>query len=138
MKELINVGRYKEALDLFDHPSQVSNDFSLSLALKACTKLGLRERGIQIHQGLSSKSLSDPFIQATLIHFYMQCKDVDRAEEIFSVTHRNSPVSISAIFDERLRIEWHAEQSSPTVRTIVDQTRSSDIDDLIQCLCESG
>ena len=97
MKELINVRRYKEALDLFDHPSQVSNDFSLSLALKACSKLGLRERGIQIHQGLSSKSLSDPFIQATLIHFYMQCKDVDRAEDIFFVADRSSPVSISAM-----------------------------------------
>ena len=97
MKELINARRYKEALDLFDHPSQVSNDFSLSLALKACTKLGLKQRGIQIHQGLSSKSLENPFIQATLVHFYMQCKHVDRAEEIFSVTHRNSPVSISAM-----------------------------------------
>ena len=97
MKELINVRRYKEALDLFDHPSQVSNDFSLSLALKACTKLGLRERGIQIHQGLSTKSLENLFIQSTLIHFYMQCKDVDRAEEIFSVTDRNSSVAVSAM-----------------------------------------
>jgi pentatricopeptide repeat protein len=97
MKELIDVRRYKEALDLFDRPSQAPNDYSLNLALKACTKLGLRQRGIKIHQELSSKSLQNPFIQVSLIHFYMQCKDVDRAEEIFSVTDQHSLVSINTM-----------------------------------------
>jgi pentatricopeptide repeat protein len=61
MKELTDSGRYAEALHLVGHPSQVSND------------------------------IQNPFIQASLIHFYMQCKDVDRAEQIFFMVDRKSP-----------------------------------------------
>ena len=70
MKELIDSRRYQDALNLFDQPSAASNEISVNLALKACTKLGHRQRGMQIHQNLSSKSLHNPFIQASLIHFY--------------------------------------------------------------------
>jgi hypothetical protein len=70
MKKLIDSKQYKDALDLFDRQSNVSTDSAFNLALKACTKLADRERGIRIHQKLSPQALQDPFIQASLIHFY--------------------------------------------------------------------
>ena len=56
-------------VDLFDRQSQVSTDITLNMALKAGTELHDRERGIQIHQQLSSQSLENRFIQTSLIHF---------------------------------------------------------------------
>ena len=72
MKQLIGSRRYKDAVDLFEKQSQISTDITTNLALKACTKLNDRERGIRIHQQLSSKSQANPFIQASLLHFYSE------------------------------------------------------------------
>ena len=72
MKDLIDARRYKDALDLFERQSQISTDVTLNLALKACTKLDDRERGARIHRQLSSKSRANPFIQASLLHFYSE------------------------------------------------------------------
>ena len=74
MKKLINARQYKDALDVFDCQSQRSDDVSLNLALKACTKLSNNERGIEIHKKLSSKSLQNRFIQASLVNFYSKIK----------------------------------------------------------------
>lgn len=70
MKKLIQSQQYKQALDLFEKQYSLSNDVTNTLALKACTKLEDHQRGIQIHQKLSLKSLNDSFIQTSLIHFY--------------------------------------------------------------------
>jgi pentatricopeptide repeat protein len=74
MKKLIDSKRYKDALDLFDRHSNVPTDLAFNLALKACTKLADRGRGIRIHQKLSPQSLQDPFIQTSLIHFYSKSR----------------------------------------------------------------
>jgi hypothetical protein len=74
MKMLIDSKRYKDALDLFDRQSNISTDSVFNLALKVCTKLADKERGIRIHQKLSPQSLQDPFIQTSLIHFYSKLR----------------------------------------------------------------
>ena len=70
MKQLIDNRRYRDVLDLFDRETQASTDATRTLALKACAKLGDCERGLRIHQQLSSKSLRNHFIQTSLIHLY--------------------------------------------------------------------
>jgi hypothetical protein len=93
MKKLIDSKRYKDALDLFDRQSNVSTDLVFNLALKACTKLADKQRGIRIHQKLSLQSLQDPFIQTSLIHFYsksrsslIRCTSVE--QKVIQVTLR--------------------------------------------------
>ncbi|CAF1150597.1 unnamed protein product [Didymodactylos carnosus] len=98
MKKLIQCRQYKEVLDLFDRQSQVSTDATHTLALKACAKLRDRERGIRIHRQLSSQALQDPFIQTSLIHFYMQCHDIDHAQQIFSAIGRKTIFMYGALF----------------------------------------
>ena len=73
MKKLINAKQYRQALDFVDPQLSMCNNMTLTLALKACSKLNDYQYGIQIHQKLSLKALQDPFIQTSLIHFYSKC-----------------------------------------------------------------
>ena len=70
IKRLIVSRKYEEALDLFDRKFSECTNVTFTLVLKACSKLSDYHRGIRIHQQLPSKSLEDPFIQTSLIHFY--------------------------------------------------------------------
>ena len=72
MKNLIDSKQYRKALDVFDRQLEmsISNNYSISLALKACTKLSDYERGIQIHRQIPPELLNNSFVQASLIHFY--------------------------------------------------------------------
>jgi hypothetical protein len=70
LKQLIDRRLYKEALDLFDREFRLSTGVTYTLALKACTKLFDHQRGIRIHQQLSSQLLEHPIIRTSLIHFY--------------------------------------------------------------------
>ncbi|CAF5123931.1 unnamed protein product, partial [Rotaria sp. Silwood1] len=70
MKKLIDSRQYKQALDLFDRQLQMSTNVTFTLALKACSQLNDHQWGVRIHEQLSLKSLKDPFLQTSLIHFY--------------------------------------------------------------------
>ena len=70
MKKLMDSRKYREALDLFQRQPQMSSDTTLIFALKAAALLRDRERGVAIHQQLSSSSLRNPSIQTSLIHFH--------------------------------------------------------------------
>ena len=70
MKKLINAKEYQKALNLFQQHPKERNDILITLALKACTKLGDYQSGIKIQQQLSTDSLNDPYIQTSLINFY--------------------------------------------------------------------
>ena len=73
MKKLTESRQYRQVLDLFDQQSSIpSTSTALTLALKACTQLRARERGIRIHRQLSPQSLRDPYIRTSLIHFYSE------------------------------------------------------------------
>jgi hypothetical protein len=74
MKKLIYSKQYRKALGLFDQQTKMSSDITINLALKACTKLKDYQRGIKMKRQLSSKSHANPFIQASLIHFYSKIK----------------------------------------------------------------
>ena len=70
MKKMIDARQYKDVLDLLERQSQPVDDTVFNIALKACTKLNAFHHGIKLHQQLSEKSLANPFIQSSLIHFY--------------------------------------------------------------------
>ncbi len=72
IKKLIDSKQYQKALDVFDKQSKMSTDFDINMALKACSKLHDYQRGIKIHQQLSSNSLNNCFIQTSLMHFYSE------------------------------------------------------------------
>lgn len=70
MKKLIQSQQYRQALEYFDCQVSMCNNITVTLALKACTKLNDYQYGFRNHQQLSLKSLEDSFIQTSLIHFY--------------------------------------------------------------------
>lgn len=106
MKTLVDSGSYREALQLFYKSPHVQNDPSVTLALKCAMKLQDYQSGMKIHRQLSSKSLKNPWVQSTLIHFYskwaharddntsryflVQCRDITGAEKVFSSVQSNN------------------------------------------------
>ncbi|CAF1449460.1 unnamed protein product, partial [Rotaria sordida] len=98
MKKLIDSKQYKEALDLFDQQTEICNNFTIDMAIKACTILNDYKRGITIQQKLSSNSLNNPYIQTSLIRFYMQRHDIDNATRLFSTITNKSHYIYTAMF----------------------------------------
>ncbi|CAF3356567.1 unnamed protein product [Rotaria socialis] len=98
MKKLIDSQQYKRALEFFDRQLSICNNMTFSLALKTCSKLNDYQYGIRIHQQLPVKALNDKFIQTSLIHFYMQCHDIDQAQKIFSSVKNKTVHMYGAMF----------------------------------------
>ncbi|CAF1016309.1 unnamed protein product [Rotaria sordida] len=93
LKNLINSKQYEKALDLFDKNYEICTDLSINMAIKACTILQDYKRGINIQKKLSTNSLNNPYIQISLIRFYMQCHDIDNANRIFStITNKSNHI----------------------------------------------
>ena len=74
MKKLIDCKQFRHALDVFDKQSHIADDLALNMALKACSNLQDYQRGLEIVRQLSPKSLNNPFIQTSLLHFYSEYK----------------------------------------------------------------
>ncbi|CAF2134542.1 unnamed protein product [Rotaria magnacalcarata] len=98
LKKLLDSKQYKEALDLFDQKFEKCTDFTIDMAIKACTISKDYKRGFHIQKRLSSNSLNNPFIQASLIRLYMQYGDVDSATRLFSSTANKSNYIYTAMF----------------------------------------
>ncbi|CAF2139675.1 unnamed protein product [Rotaria magnacalcarata] len=98
LKKLLDSKQYKEALDLFDQKFEICTDFTINMAIKACTMSNDYKRGFNIQKKLSSNSLNNPFIQASLIRLYMQYGDVDSATRLFSSTANKSNYIYTAMF----------------------------------------
>ncbi|CAF1219763.1 unnamed protein product [Adineta ricciae] len=93
MKKLIDSKRYRHALDIFDKQSHAADDFALNMALKACSNLPDYRRGLEIVRQLSPKSLNNPFIQTSLVHFYMKSGDLKCAIGLFnSIPVKTNPL----------------------------------------------
>ncbi|CAM4780245.1 unnamed protein product [Rotaria magnacalcarata] len=91
MKKLFDSKQYKEALNLFDQNFEICNDSTIDMAIKACTVSKDYSRGTRIQQRLSSKSLNNSYIQATLLRFYLEFKDIDNAMHLFSsITNKSN------------------------------------------------
>ncbi|CAF2048261.1 unnamed protein product [Rotaria magnacalcarata] len=98
MKTLIDSKEYKKALNLLYEHYDISTDFTKNMAIKACTKLHDYNEGHRILQKLSPTSLNDPYIQTSLIHFYMQSHKVDKACHLFSTIVNKSNPMYAAMF----------------------------------------
>ncbi|CAF1390885.1 unnamed protein product [Adineta ricciae] len=94
MKKLIDSKRYRQALDIFDKQSHAADDFALNMALKACSNLPDYRRGLEIVRQLSPKSLNNPFIQTSLVHFYMKSGDLKSAIGLFN----SIPVKMNPLY----------------------------------------
>ncbi|CAF4476376.1 unnamed protein product, partial [Rotaria magnacalcarata] len=98
LKKLLDSKQYKEALDLFDQKFEIRTDFTIDMAIKACTMSKDYKRGFNIQKRLSSNSLNNPFIQVSLIRLYMQYGDIDSATRLFSSTANKSNHIYTAMF----------------------------------------
>ncbi|CAM4827283.1 unnamed protein product [Rotaria magnacalcarata] len=98
MKKLIDSQQYRQALAIFDRQLSIGDQITFTLALKACTKLNDYQYGIRIHQQLSLKAIEDPYLQTSLIHFYMQCHNIDQADKIFSTMKNKTVYAYGAMF----------------------------------------
>ncbi|CAF4919750.1 unnamed protein product, partial [Rotaria magnacalcarata] len=98
LKKLLDSKQYKEALDLFDQKFEICTDFTIDMAIKACTISKDYKRGFNIQKRLTSNSLNNPFIQVSLIRLYMQYGDVDSATRLFSSTANKSNYIYTAMF----------------------------------------
>ncbi|CAF0944362.1 unnamed protein product [Adineta ricciae] len=93
MKKLIDSKQFRHALDIFDKQSHAADDFALNMALKACSNLPDYRRGLGIVRQLSPKSLNNPFIQTSLVHFYMKSGDLKSAIGLFnSIPVKTNPL----------------------------------------------
>ncbi|CAF1615668.1 unnamed protein product [Rotaria magnacalcarata] len=100
LKKRLDSKQYKEALDVFDQKFEICTDFTIdmAMAIKACTMSKDYKRGFNIQKRLSSNSLNNPFIQASLIRLYMQYGDIDSATRLFSSTANKSNYIYTAMF----------------------------------------
>ncbi|CAF1249238.1 unnamed protein product [Rotaria magnacalcarata] len=98
MKTLIDSKEYKKALNLLYEHYDISTDFTKNMAIKACIRLHDYNEGHRILQKLSPTSLNDPYIQTSLIHFYMQSHKVDKACHLFSTIVNKSNPMYAAMF----------------------------------------
>ncbi|CAM4844162.1 unnamed protein product [Rotaria magnacalcarata] len=94
MKILNDNKQYKKALELFDEFNEKTIDkcsnWIIIQALKACTQICDVQRGLKIHNLISSRLKQDPYVLPSLIHFYMQCGDMNRAQLLFDTSTKKT------------------------------------------------
>eukprot|EP00257_Ricinus_communis_P023434 XP_015583420.1 pentatricopeptide repeat-containing protein At2g45350, chloroplastic [Ricinus communis] len=91
----------KQALIIFSLMLQNGvfvDKFSVSLVLKACSRLGLVKEGMQIHGLLRKlKFGSDVFLQNCLIGLYVKCRCIDYARQVFDKMPMRDSVSYNSM-----------------------------------------
>ncbi|CAM4965538.1 unnamed protein product [Rotaria socialis] len=94
MKILNDNKQYKKALELFDEFNEKTIDkcsnWIIIQALKACTQICDVQRGLKIHNLISSRLKHDPYVLPSLIHFYMQCGDMNHAQLLFDTSTKKT------------------------------------------------
>ncbi|XP_004514160.1 pentatricopeptide repeat-containing protein At2g45350, chloroplastic [Cicer arietinum] len=74
--------------------------YTFSLALKACSMLGLMREGMQIHGLLCKTDFGcDVFLQNCLIGLFMRCGCVDFAKQVFDRISERDSVSYNSMID---------------------------------------
>nr|AKH05195.1 chlororespiratory reduction 4 [Pelargonium myrrhifolium] len=74
--------------------------FSISLVLKACSRLGLLKEGMQIHGFLEKLHIgSDLYLQNCLISCYLKCGCLELAHRVFSRMEKLDSVSYNSMID---------------------------------------
>ncbi|CAF1132740.1 unnamed protein product [Rotaria sordida] len=94
MKLLNDKKKFKEALELFDKYKENNNktlsSYTITQALKASARIRDLQRGSTIHQFISSDMKDNSYILVSLIHLYMQCSEVTRAQSLFDTASEKS------------------------------------------------
>ncbi|CAF3842091.1 unnamed protein product [Rotaria magnacalcarata] len=94
MKILNDNKQYKKVLELFDAFNENNIDkcsnWIVIQALKACTQINDVQHGLKIHNLISSRLKHDPYVLPSLIHFYMQCGDINRAQLLFETSTKKT------------------------------------------------
>ncbi|CAM2699210.1 unnamed protein product [Rotaria socialis] len=92
MKLFNDKKQFKKTLELFDEHKEkyigTLSSFTITQTLKACAQIGDLQSGSTIHRHISSRLSNDHYILASLIHLYMQCSDVARAESLFGMSKK--------------------------------------------------
>ncbi|XP_050236636.1 pentatricopeptide repeat-containing protein At2g45350, chloroplastic [Mercurialis annua] len=79
--------------------------FSISLVLKACSRLGLVKEGLQVHGLLRKLEFgSDLFLQNCLIALYIRCKCIGNARQVFDKMRRRDSVSYNSMIDGYVKL----------------------------------
>ncbi|CAF3527140.1 unnamed protein product [Rotaria socialis] len=88
MKKLNDRKEFKQALELFhkyEHKnSEIISDVAINQALKSFTNMEDFQGGSDIYQRYLCRIEKNCFTLASIIHFYMQSGNVNRAQEIFN------------------------------------------------------
>ncbi|XP_057477885.1 pentatricopeptide repeat-containing protein At1g08070, chloroplastic-like isoform X1 [Actinidia eriantha] len=76
------------------------NNFTYPFVIKACTESSMIQYGVLIHPQIIKSGLeSDPYIQSSLIHFYVTRKDLHAAQQLFDLCSETDLVSWNSMID---------------------------------------
>ncbi|CAF4030193.1 unnamed protein product, partial [Rotaria magnacalcarata] len=107
--------QYKKVLELFDEFNEKTIDkcsnWIIIQALKACTQICDVQRGLKIHNLISSRLKRDPYVLPSLIHFYSLIVN-DQDEEAID------------IFNEIRLDELHQENHSDKKMKLLSEMKS--------------
>ncbi|CAF1628019.1 unnamed protein product, partial [Adineta ricciae] len=100
MKLLNDKKQFKQTIELFEREKKKNKDqlssFIIDQALKACVQVRDFRRGQDIHQLIQHRLSADSSLVKSLIHFYMQCHDMNTAESLFHIS-TNKTVYICSV-----------------------------------------
>ncbi|CAF1398302.1 unnamed protein product [Adineta ricciae] len=100
MKILNDKNQFKQSIELFEREKKKNKDqlssFIIDQALKACVQVRDFRRGQDIHQLVQHRLSADSSLVKSLIHFYMQCHDMNTAESLFHIS-TNKTVYICSV-----------------------------------------
>ncbi|CAF1668310.1 unnamed protein product, partial [Adineta ricciae] len=98
MKQLIDSKQYEKVLNLYAENCKSCNHFSIDMTLKACIKLNDDQHVKTIEKNLTKELLNNPFVQTSLIQFYIQRADIDKALNICSKIDKKSNYLYTVLF----------------------------------------
>lgn len=76
------------------------DEFSFSLVLKACCRLGMVKEGLQIHGLLRKMGIgSDLYLQNSLVSLYLRCGSIEFARQLFDRMPKRDSVSYNSMID---------------------------------------
>ncbi|CAF1329288.1 unnamed protein product, partial [Adineta ricciae] len=100
MKLLNDKKQFKQTIELFERETKKNKEqlssFIIDQALKACVQVHDFRRGKDIHQLVQHRLSADSSLVKSLIHFYMQCHDMNTAESLFHMS-TNKTVYICSV-----------------------------------------
>ncbi|CAF1590895.1 unnamed protein product [Adineta ricciae] len=101
MKILNDKKQFKQTIELFERETKKNNEqlssFIIDQALKACVQVRDFRRGKDIHQLVQHRLSADSSLVKSLIHYYMQCHDMNTAESLFHMSTNKTVYTCSVM-----------------------------------------